>query len=104
MCVEDIRYRCSLDPPLVRAGVGLAEVAGEEDRLARVRLVREANQPCPSPMRNAECGMRSVSGGRRSGRSGPGIELGTAIPHSALRIPHLSFTCTSSPAPEPSPA
>src|SRR2546430_11229124 len=33
----------SLDPPLVRAGVGLAEVAGEEDRLARVRFVGEAH-------------------------------------------------------------
>src|SRR5204862_5053225 len=46
-----------LHPPLVRAGVGLAEVSGEEHRLAGVRLVRVAHlRPSPTPP-NAECGM-----------------------------------------------
>src|SRR5207244_4033150 len=49
-----------LHPALVRAGVGLAEMLGEDDRLLGVRLVRVPHlPPSPSPP-NAECGVRNA--------------------------------------------
>src|SRR5207249_9339034 len=69
-------------PALVRTGVSVSEMLGEDDRLPTLRLGRVAHQTIPK----AERGTRNAE---------------QRVPTSAFRLPRSVLTCTFSRSPEP---